>query len=37
VPEVALLDRRKPKPCSLPHTTPPLKSRFITDGIASTH
>ncbi len=27
----------KPKPFSWPHTTPPLKSRFITDGVASTH
>src|ERR1700722_7399570 len=36
-PDVALLDRRKPKPFSWPHTTPPLKNRFITDGVASTH
>src|SRR5277367_6425031 len=36
-PDVALLDRRKPKPYSWPHTTPPLKSRFITDGVALTH
>src|ERR1700678_3894440 len=34
---LAPLDRRKPKPFSWPHTTPPLKSRFITDGVAPTH
>jgi hypothetical protein len=36
-PDVALLDRRKPKPFPWPHTTPPLESRLILDGVASTY
>src|SRR5271167_528013 len=36
-PQVALLHRRKPKPFTLPHTTPPLERRSISDGVASTH
>jgi hypothetical protein len=34
---VALLDRRKPKPFSWPHTTPPFESSLISDGVASTY
>src|SRR5271169_6916190 len=33
-PNVALLYRRKPKPFSWPHTTPPFESRLISDGVA---
>jgi hypothetical protein len=35
-PDVALLDRRNPKSFSRSHTTPPLKNRLITNGVAST-
>ena len=36
-PDVTLLDRRKPKPFSWLHTTPPLESRLTSDGVASTY
>src|SRR5258707_14443744 len=36
-PNVTLLDRRKPKPFSRPHTTPPLHTRLTSDGVASTY
>src|SRR5882672_7014702 len=36
-PHVALLHRRKPKLFTLSHATPPLESRLISDGVASTH
>src|SRR5260370_1144433 len=35
--DLALLDRRKSKPFPWPHTTPPLESRLISDGVASTY
>src|SRR5579864_7782478 len=36
-PDVTLLGRRKPKPFSWLHTTPPLESRLTSDGVASTY
>src|SRR5258707_13791548 len=36
-PNVTLLDRRKPKPFSRPHSTPPLHTRLTSAGVASTY
>ena len=36
-PNVTLLDRRKSKPLSWPHVTPPLQSSLTSDGVASTY
>jgi hypothetical protein len=36
-PDFVLLDRRKSKPLSWPHITPPLESSLTSDGVASTY